>query len=541
MLEQLCNELLLKISSFLEPRDLSSLHQSSKQLSLVAADPSLWLPHLCSSSSTDDRAEGWWLVDRLAVGASVGESGEKAGREEATHSIGSTEHLGLACRKLWRQKQLKRLYSLLHEQTLGWIESQRHDTLSPQCSVCAIMVGDESAFPCAGGESEWGIDDVLPHLSWCTVDRNAKVQATGTNHSNDFGPSASTRYYPIEARQLVKMHANMKPSIRDHPLHLNIEHSLCVGKEIIRYMPLDADKLEVPNVIVLFFSVVDICTFHSLRLEAIPAVQTHFPGVPILLVGTRSDSREARGEDDTISTSRGEQLAREIGAIDYVECATKHPKGPSQLLQTILQIGVWDAILKHNRKEAAVHYGISCDGCGKFSIRGDRFVCKDCAPRRQYDLCASCWRMPFAKLLAAQRRDGNKEEEGEERHQHSALHRFIKLRRPASAKAVRALLARGSHAFNSEEGEEEEENEEEGTGAKQTERAPFWHKEFLKEIYQSNQQQHHRAKRTNFNHRKQHRSCWQKKRKRATAAIRGDGGSSFQESNNRKSARRGGK
>jgi Zinc finger, ZZ type len=39
-----------------------------------------------------------------------------------------------------------------------------------------------------------------------------------------------------------------------------------------------------------------------------------------------------------------------------------------------------------------VHFGIGCDCCGAFPLRGKRFKCLDCPEAVGFDLCEACHR-----------------------------------------------------------------------------------------------------------------------------------------------------
>jgi GTPase SAR1 family protein len=66
-----------------------------------------------------------------------------------------------------------------------------------------------------------------------------------------------------------------------------------------------------------------------------PEVHHHCPGVPCLIVGTQVDLREdsshleklARQKQRPVSTEQGERLARELGAVKYVECSALTQRG----------------------------------------------------------------------------------------------------------------------------------------------------------------------------------------------------------------------
>ncbi|BEJ10762.1 hypothetical protein CspHIS471_0101840 [Cutaneotrichosporon sp. HIS471] len=75
--------------------------------------------------------------------------------------------------------------------------------------------------------------------------------------------------------------------------------------------------------------------FENVKTKWVPEVRHHAPGVPVILVGTKLDLR-----DDPVSVQRlkerrfapigfaaGMQLAKEIGAVRYVEASSKTQKG----------------------------------------------------------------------------------------------------------------------------------------------------------------------------------------------------------------------
>ena len=66
-----------------------------------------------------------------------------------------------------------------------------------------------------------------------------------------------------------------------------------------------------------------------------PEVHHHCPGVPCLIVGTQVDLRDdpqvleklSRQKQRPIVPELGEKLARELGAVKYVECSALTQKG----------------------------------------------------------------------------------------------------------------------------------------------------------------------------------------------------------------------
>jgi cell division control protein 42 len=70
-------------------------------------------------------------------------------------------------------------------------------------------------------------------------------------------------------------------------------------------------------------------SFENVREKWFPEVHHHCPGVPCLIVGTQVDLREDAAVKDKLSKQRmapvkkedGERMARELGAVKYVECS----------------------------------------------------------------------------------------------------------------------------------------------------------------------------------------------------------------------------
>lgn len=85
------------------------------------------------------------------------------------------------------------------------------------------------------------------------------------------------------------------------------------------------------DVFLVCFSVISPPSFENIKTKWVPEIRHHAPGVPIILVGTKLDLRD----DETtierlrerrfhpINYSMGLQLAKEIGAVKYVEASSK--------------------------------------------------------------------------------------------------------------------------------------------------------------------------------------------------------------------------
>ena len=75
----------------------------------------------------------------------------------------------------------------------------------------------------------------------------------------------------------------------------------------------------------------------------------HCPGVPCLVVGTQIDLRDdnavieklARQKQRPVSTESGERLARELGAVKYVECSALSQKGLKTVFDEVSSSAYW--------------------------------------------------------------------------------------------------------------------------------------------------------------------------------------------------------
>ena len=83
------------------------------------------------------------------------------------------------------------------------------------------------------------------------------------------------------------------------------------------------------------FSVIDPASFENVRKKWFAEVHHNCPGVPCLIVGTQIDLRDdnavikklARQNQGPVSNESGERLARELGAVIYVECSALKLEG----------------------------------------------------------------------------------------------------------------------------------------------------------------------------------------------------------------------
>ncbi|KAK4767347.1 hypothetical protein SAY86_015097 [Trapa natans] len=83
------------------------------------------------------------------------------------------------------------------------------------------------------------------------------------------------------------------------------------------------------DVFVLAFSLVSRASYENIMKKWIPELQHYSPGIPVVLVGTKSDLREDKHFLAnhpglvTVTTAQGEELQKLIRATYYIECSSK--------------------------------------------------------------------------------------------------------------------------------------------------------------------------------------------------------------------------
>jgi cell division control protein 42 len=83
------------------------------------------------------------------------------------------------------------------------------------------------------------------------------------------------------------------------------------------------------DVFLVCFSVTSPASFENVKEKWFPEVHHHCPGVPCLIVGTQVDLRNdeqvreklAKQKMSPVSRQDGEAMAKQLGAVKYVECS----------------------------------------------------------------------------------------------------------------------------------------------------------------------------------------------------------------------------
>jgi len=82
------------------------------------------------------------------------------------------------------------------------------------------------------------------------------------------------------------------------------------------------------DVFIVAFSLVGKASLENVRDKWAPELESYSPGTPIILVGTKLDLKTDPAEmHNALSHAEGLQLARDIGAVEYLECSALTQEG----------------------------------------------------------------------------------------------------------------------------------------------------------------------------------------------------------------------
>ncbi|AFR98774.1 cell division control protein 42 [Cryptococcus neoformans C23] len=143
--------------------------------------------------------------------------------------------------------------------------------------------------------------------------------------------SYTTNKFPSEYVPTVFDNYAVSVTIGDDPYTLGLFDT--AGQEDYdRLRPLSYPQTDV---FLVCFSVTSPASFENVREKWFPEIAHHCPGVPALIVGTQVDLRDdpaqmeklGRQKMKPITQDMGERLARELGAVKYVECSALTQRG----------------------------------------------------------------------------------------------------------------------------------------------------------------------------------------------------------------------
>ncbi|CAL4251405.1 unnamed protein product [Meganyctiphanes norvegica] len=116
------------------------------------------------------------------------------------------------------------------------------------------------------------------------------------------------------------------------------------------------------NVFIVCFSLVHPTSFENVKTKWYPEVRHHCPIAQIILVGTKLDLREDRDtlmmlqeqKITAISYQQGESLAKEGGAIKYLECSAKTQKGIKEVFSEAISAVLSPSSRKKTKRKCTI-------------------------------------------------------------------------------------------------------------------------------------------------------------------------------------------
>ncbi|XP_049849019.1 ras-related C3 botulinum toxin substrate 1-like [Schistocerca gregaria] len=100
------------------------------------------------------------------------------------------------------------------------------------------------------------------------------------------------------------------------------------------------------DVFLIAYSIVNPSSFENVRAKWYPEVSHHCPNTPIVLTGTKLDLRDDAETIEKLSSKRqspitydaGMQMAKEIGAVKYMECSALTQKGLKAVFDEAIRV-----------------------------------------------------------------------------------------------------------------------------------------------------------------------------------------------------------
>merc|ERR1711892_352427 len=116
------------------------------------------------------------------------------------------------------------------------------------------------------------------------------------------------------------------------------------------------------DVFLICFSLVHPDSFENVRLKWGPEVRHYCPIEPIILVGNKSDLRDdpkvvedlKRKHLSPVTHTQGSVLAKQIGAVGYVECSAKTQKGLKTVFDEAIRAVISPTIQKKPRRPCSI-------------------------------------------------------------------------------------------------------------------------------------------------------------------------------------------
>ncbi|XP_063015503.1 rho-related GTP-binding protein RhoD [Melospiza melodia melodia] len=111
------------------------------------------------------------------------------------------------------------------------------------------------------------------------------------------------------------------------------------------------------NVVLMCFDVTDSNSFDNILTKWYPEVNHFCKGVPVLLVGCKTDLRQDQealqklkdGRIEPVSRQQGEAMARQVRAVSYMECSARYQDNVGNIFVTACNVAI-SAARRRQRK-----------------------------------------------------------------------------------------------------------------------------------------------------------------------------------------------
>jgi len=154
--------------------------------------------------------------------------------------------------------------------------------------------------------------------------------------------SYTTNSFPGEYLPTVFDNYNANAIVEGNPVNLGLWDT--AGSE--EYDTLRPLSYPGTDVFLICFSLFSPDSFENVTKKWYKEIMEHAPETPIILVGTKLDLREKpaaiqslkEAGQEPISTSKGEGLAKEIGAKKYLECSALTQDGLARVFEEAVKV-----------------------------------------------------------------------------------------------------------------------------------------------------------------------------------------------------------
>ncbi|KAH3680538.1 hypothetical protein WICMUC_000269 [Wickerhamomyces mucosus] len=116
------------------------------------------------------------------------------------------------------------------------------------------------------------------------------------------------------------------------------------------------------DVFLVCFSITSPASFENVREKWFPEIHHHAPGVPAIIVGTQVDLRDdqiiierlKRQGASPIRPEEGERLAKQLGAVKYVECSALTQRGLKNVFDEAIVAALEPEAVQTKRKKKCI-------------------------------------------------------------------------------------------------------------------------------------------------------------------------------------------